>query len=109
MTRPLPNLQRDWAQAPKLYDEVEWGPYPSSQDYLTAYNAWKRPYDTLRPDLPLERPEEGSGAETDWLEERLESPLDEGYRQDEYAPSSALGNRCCRLRREHNQRQAGCS
>ena len=50
MARPIPTGERDWWPRPKLYDEVEWGNYPSSQDYEQAYKAWSLPYETLFPD-----------------------------------------------------------
>ncbi|KAI9882354.1 MAG: hypothetical protein M1823_005897 [Watsoniomyces obsoletus] len=72
MTRPLPNATRDWPVAPKLYDEVEWGPYPSTQDYKHAYNAWIRPYETLLPVMADHQPQN----EIAELEEYLTSPLE---------------------------------
>ena len=49
MARPIPTNDRDWWPRPKLYDEVEWGNFPSCQDYEQAYKAWSLPYETLRP------------------------------------------------------------
>ncbi|KAI9800605.1 MAG: hypothetical protein M1833_003263 [Piccolia ochrophora] len=35
---------------PNLYNEVEWGPLPTAEDYELAYNAWRLPYETLEID-----------------------------------------------------------
>ncbi|KAI9792100.1 MAG: hypothetical protein M1816_003082 [Peltula sp. TS41687] len=55
-----------WPPNPDLYDEVNWGPYPSEEDYEIAYSAWKLPYDTLKPQKPNRQSDATQVPLADW-------------------------------------------